>query len=133
MTSTGFTMVLADSDAHVAEVTAKFLGVHGVRVTVVTDGSMVVREIERSASYSALVIAANLVGAPALEVCEQARVIWSQLAIVVTGADAKDERVRALLAGADDYVRRPYTARDLIERVGTILRRRSAFPLISAR
>lgn len=128
---TGFTIVLADSDAYLADVSAKFLGAHGVRVKVINDGSLVVRELERT-SYSALVAATNLTRCSGLEVCKQARAILPGLPIVVTGTGGANERVLALLAGADDYLRRPYSSRDLIERIVSILRRRrSAIPVIS--
>jgi DNA-binding response OmpR family regulator len=129
----GLSMVLADSDAYLAEVSAKFLGAHGVRVTLVNDGSVVARELERNA-HSCLVVATNLTKSSGLEVCKQVRASFPVLPIIVSGSGASNERVLALLAGADDYVRRPYSSRDLIERIHVIIRRRrSAFPFIAAR
>ncbi len=133
MIDTGFSMVLADSDAYLAEVSSKFLGAHGVRVTVINDGSLVAREMERR-SYSCLVLAAELKPTSGLDVCKQLRAFMPALPIVVTGGGTANERVLALLAGADDYLRRPHSSRDLIERIVAILRRRrSAYPLISSR
>ncbi len=130
MIDTGFTMVLADSDAYLAEVSAKFLGAHGVRVTVMTDGALVMRELERS-SYSALVVSTNLTRVAGLDLCKQVRAAMPAMPIVVTGTGSANERVLALLAGADDYLRRPYSSRELIERITAILRRRrSAYPAI---
>jgi DNA-binding response OmpR family regulator len=126
-------MLLADSDAYLAEVSAKFLGAHGVRVNLVADGTLVARELERT-SYACLVLSTNLARCSGLEVCKQARASHPTLPIVVSGSGTANERVLALLAGADDYVRRPYSSRDLIERILIIIRRRrSAFPLISSR
>jgi DNA-binding response OmpR family regulator len=129
----GLSILLADSDAYLAEVSAKFLGALGARVTVVTDGGLVGRELERS-TFSALVASTNLSRTSGLEVCKQARASMPAIPIVVTGTGTPNERVLALLAGADDYVRRPYSSRDLVERIHVILRRRrSAYPLISSR
>jgi DNA-binding response OmpR family regulator len=133
LNETGFTMVLADSDSYLAEVSSKFLGAHGVRVTVVTDSALVARELERG-TYSCLVMSAMLQPTNGIDLCKQLRARMPALPIVVTGAGTSNERVLALLAGADDYLRRPHSSRDLIERIVAILRRRrSAYPLISTR
>jgi DNA-binding response OmpR family regulator len=130
---TNFSMVLADADAYLAEVTAKFLGAHGPRVTVVTDGSLVTRELDRF-DYGCLVAATNLSEGTGIDVCKRVRSTQPQIPIVITGTGVANERVLALLAGADDYVRRPYSSRDLIERIATIIRRRrSTYPLFRAR
>ncbi|HZV72736.1 MAG TPA: response regulator transcription factor [Conexibacter sp.] len=58
-----------------------------------------------------------------VEVCEQLR-SWSQMPILVLSAVGDEEqKVRALEAGADDYVTKPFGARELVARLGAALRR----------
>ena len=57
------------------------------------------------------------------EVCRRLRE-WSSMALIVVSAvDDEDETVRALEAGADDYVTKPFAARELVARLAAILRR----------
>ena len=58
-----------------------------------------------------------------IEVCKQLRA-WSEMPILVLSAIGEEEqKVRALEAGADDYVTKPFGARELVARLGAALRR----------
>jgi two-component system KDP operon response regulator KdpE len=58
-----------------------------------------------------------------IEVCRQLR-SWSEMPIIVLSAVGEEEqKVRALEAGADDYVTKPFGARELVARLGAALRR----------
>ncbi len=58
-----------------------------------------------------------------IEVCERLR-SWSEMPILVLSAVGEEEtKVRALEAGADDYVTKPFGARELVARLGAVLRR----------
>ena len=57
------------------------------------------------------------------EVCRRLREWSSMVLIVVSAVDDEDEKVRALEAGADDYVTKPFAARELVARLAAILRR----------
>ena len=58
-----------------------------------------------------------------IEVCRQLR-SWSEMPIIVLSAIGEEEqKVRALEAGADDYVTKPFGARELVARLGAALRR----------
>jgi two-component system KDP operon response regulator KdpE len=61
-----------------------------------------------------------------VEVCEQLR-SWSAMPIIVLSAvDDEDQKVRALEAGADDYVTKPFGPRELVARLSAALRRAGA-------
>jgi two-component system, OmpR family, KDP operon response regulator KdpE len=63
-----------------------------------------------------------------VEVCRQLRE-WSEMPIIVLSAIGdEDVKVRALAAGADDYVTKPFGPRELIARLGAVLRRVSSEP-----
>ncbi|HEY4278353.1 MAG TPA: response regulator transcription factor [Conexibacter sp.] len=58
-----------------------------------------------------------------IEICRQLRA-WSEMPIIVLSALGEEEqKVRALEAGADDYVTKPFGARELVARLGAALRR----------
>ncbi len=63
-----------------------------------------------------------------VQVCASLRE-WTQIPIIVLSAVGdEDAKVRALAAGADDYVTKPFGPRELIARLGAVLRRSSAGP-----
>ena len=63
-----------------------------------------------------------------VEVCRRLRE-WSKMPIIVLSAvGEEDVKVRALAAGADDYVTKPFSPRELIARLQAVLRRAGAEP-----
>lgn len=63
-----------------------------------------------------------------VDVCQQLR-SWSEMPIIVLSAiDDEEQKVRALEAGADDYVTKPFGPRELVARLGAALRRAGASP-----
>jgi len=76
----------------------------------------------------------NLPGASGVEVCRRLRASGSGTGILmVTVRDAEDDKVRALDAGADDFITKPYLLRELLARMRAVLRRmRAAAPAAAA-
>jgi len=69
-----------------------------------------------------------LPGIDGVEVCRRLRE-WSEMAIIVLSAvGEEDVKIRALAAGADDYVTKPFGPRELIARLGAVLRRAGSGP-----
>ena len=69
-----------------------------------------------------------LPGMPGTEVCRKLREVSSVPIIMLTAKDSELDKVFGLELGADDYVTKPYSARELIARIRAVLRRRSAEP-----
>src|SRR6202023_3958214 len=66
----------------------------------------------------------NMPGRRGVEACRQIRAVAPRTGIImVTVRDAEEDKVRALEAGADDYVTKPFRFRELIARLGAVLRR----------
>jgi two-component system KDP operon response regulator KdpE len=66
----------------------------------------------------------NMPGMSGVEACRQIRALAPGTGIVmVTVRDAEEDKVRALDAGADDYVTKPFRFRELVARMGAVLRR----------
>ena len=74
--------------------------------------------------FDLVLLDVNMPGMSGVEVCRQIRAIAPRTGIVmVTVRDAEEDKIRALDAGADDYVTKPFRFRELIARVRAVLRR----------
>ena len=66
----------------------------------------------------------NMPGLGGVETCQRIRALVPQIGILmVTVRDDEEDKVRALEAGADDYVPKPFRLRELVARMGVVLRR----------
>jgi two-component system KDP operon response regulator KdpE len=86
-------------------------------------------------SYDLIVLDINMPGLSGIDACRRIRGIAPNSGIVmVTVRDQEDDKVRALEAGADDYVTKPFRLRELIARLRAVLRRtraqESAAPIV---
>lgn len=69
-----------------------------------------------------------LPGLPGTEVCRRLRAVSDVPVIMLTAKDGEIDKVVGLELGADDYVTKPYSSRELLARVRAVLRRREAAP-----
>ncbi len=74
-----------------------------------------------------------LPGLPGTEVCRRLRAVSDVPVIMLTAKDGEIDKVVGLELGADDYVTKPYSSRELLARVRAVLRRREAAPAPAAR
>ncbi|UYB36594.1 response regulator transcription factor [Arthrobacter koreensis] len=96
----------------------------GFDVAVVDDGLDAVAEFDRSGADLVL-LDLMLPGQSGTEVCRQLRQRSDVPVIMLTARDAEIDKVVGLELGADDYVTKPYSSRELLARVRAVLRRRS--------
>jgi len=91
-------------------------------------------EAFRSARPELVLLDINMPGASGIEVCRGLRDAAPNVGILmVTVRDAEDDKVRALEAGADDFITKPYLLRELVARMRAVLRRtQAAAPLAAA-
>ena len=95
----------------------------GAHVTVIADGADGLERAQRTPP-DLIVLDLMLPGMDGLEVCRRLRASGSEIPIVmVTAKDAELDRVLGLEMGADDYVVKPFSIRELIARVKAVLRR----------
>jgi len=102
----------------------------GFRVASVTDGSLVLAEIRRE-EPDLLILDLMLPGMDGLEICRQVRKHDRYSAIpilMLTARSGEADRVVGLELGADDYVTKPFSMRELIARIRALLRRHEATP-----
>ena len=86
--------------------------------------------LERFAEHGADLVLLDLMlpGLPGTEVCRRLRLDSDVPVIMLTAKDDEIDKVVGLELGADDYVTKPYSFRELLARVRAVLRRRDASP-----
>ena len=105
----------------VREVVARYLEREGFRVTAVGDGQAAVRAL--TASPDLIVLDLMLPKVDGLEVLRRARSQTNSAVIVLTARGGIDDRIAGLDLGADDYLGKPFSPRELVARVHAVLRR----------
>jgi two-component system, OmpR family, response regulator RegX3 len=96
----------------------------GYEVAVADDGPRALEAFDRSGADLVL-LDLMLPGLSGTEVCRQLRARSSVPIIMLTAKDGEIDKVVGLEIGADDYVTKPYSSRELLARIKAVLRRRS--------
>jgi two-component system response regulator RegX3 len=94
----------------------------GYEVAVADDGPAALDEYDRNGADLVL-LDLMLPGLPGTEVCRQLRTRGNVPVIMLTAKDGEIDKVVGLELGADDYVTKPYSSRELVARVRAVLRR----------
>jgi DNA-binding response OmpR family regulator len=111
-----------EDDSRIAEMTAEFLMRYQVVVSVARDGNDAVRQALQT-RFDAIVLDLMLPGMPGLEACETIRARSDVPIIIVTALAEESDRVIGIERGADDYVTKPFSARELLARIRAVVRR----------
>jgi DNA-binding response OmpR family regulator len=121
-------IVVVDDDPTVADVVGRYLVRDGHTVECVHDGQEALRRIaERQPDL--VVLDLMLPGIDGLEVCRRLRERWPIPVVMLTALGDETDRLAGFEIGADDYVTKPFSPRELAMRVRSVLRRsRSAAP-----
>jgi DNA-binding response OmpR family regulator len=116
-------VLVVDDDATVRDVVGRYLDEAGYQVDLAADGPTGLRAA-RDRGPDAVVLDLMLPGMSGLDVCRALRRSDERLPIIMlTALGEEDDRVLGLELGADDYVTKPFSARELVLRVGSVLRR----------
>jgi DNA-binding response OmpR family regulator len=118
-------ILVVEDDADVAELIRVTLEDDGLPVTVVADGERALAALGQ-APPALVVLDLMLPGISGLEVCRRLRADadTARLPIVIVTAKASEaDRVVGLELGADDYLTKPFSARELVARIRAVLRR----------
>jgi DNA-binding response OmpR family regulator len=122
------TVVVAEDDPNIAGLLDLYLRQAGYRVLLASDGERAL-ELVASAEPVLLVLDIGLPGIDGLEVCRQVRsrpATATLPVLMVTARDDEIDRVLGLELGADDYVTKPFSPREVVARVRALLRRAGA-------
>lgn len=116
-------ILIAEDDAKLADVLARSLREAGYAVDVAGDGERALTQAAVNA-YDAIVLDVGLPRHDGLEVSRALRARGARVPILMlTARDAVDDRVAGLDAGADDYLVKPFSVRELLARLRALLRR----------
>jgi DNA-binding response OmpR family regulator len=119
-------VLVVEDDSTVREITRRYLGDAGYAVDEAADGHAGLLAA-RAHPPDAVVLDVMLPGLNGLEVCRALRDTHPRLPIVMLSALGDEgDRVAGLEFGADDYVTKPFSARELVLRVAAVLRRSAA-------
>ena len=119
-------LVVEDED-NIASIVRLYLEKAKYQVERVSDGESAVRRAS-AASPDLIVLDLNLPDIDGLEVCRRVRAGSQVPIIMLTARDDDVDKIVGLEVGADDYLTKPFNARELVARVKAILRRASAPP-----
>ena len=115
-------VLVVEDDPTVLEVTSTYLRAAGFIVNTAIDGFGALDAAERF-HPDLIVLDRMLPGIDGAEVCRRIRSRGDVPIILLTAMGSPDERIAGLEAGADDYISKPFSPRELVLRVQSILRR----------
>ena len=117
-------ILIVEDEESLSEPLAYLLGKEGFDPEVVADGQASLEEFDR-AGADLVLLDLMLPGLSGTEVCKALRQRSNVPIIMLTAKDAEIDKVLGLELGADDYVTKPYSSRELVARIRAVLRRRS--------
>jgi phosphate regulon transcriptional regulator PhoB len=124
-TTAGKTILVVDDEKDIVDLIAYSLETDGFAVIKAYDGQTALRLVQTE-KPSLVLLDLLLPGIKGLDVCRTIRTNRQTLylpIIMLTAMCDTDDRIRGLAAGADDYITKPFNVRELIARVGAVLRR----------
>ncbi|GAB3607613.1 two-component sensory transduction protein RegX [Conyzicola nivalis] len=116
-------ILIVEDEQSLSEPLAYLLEREGYETTVAADGVTAVAEFDRNGADLVL-LDLMLPGLSGTEVCREIRTRSTVPIIMLTAKDSEIDIVVGLELGADDYVTKPYSTRELLARIRAVLRRR---------
>ncbi|MBE0010833.1 MULTISPECIES: response regulator transcription factor [unclassified Arthrobacter] len=117
-------ILMVEDEESFSDPLSYLLGKEGFEVSVVGDGNEAIVEFDR-AGADLVLLDLQLPGQSGTEVCRQLRQRSSVPVIMLTAKDSEIDKVVGLELGADDYVTKPYSSRELVARIRAVLRRQA--------
>ncbi len=115
-------VLLVDDDAGIRKVVARTLRSAGIDVLAVSDGRSA-RAALGAGGIAMVLLDVNLPDVSGLDLCAEIHERCAVPVVMLTVIDSEADAVRALESGADDYIRKPFSIRELTARVQAVLRR----------
>jgi len=116
------TVLVVDDEPIVREIVVRYLEREGFRTLEAADGIRA-RELLTQTTPNLVVLDVMLPGIDGLELCRWIRSRWELPVIMLTARGEEADRIVGLEIGADDYVTKPFSPRELAARVRSVLRR----------
>lgn len=119
---TALSAVVVDDEQDLAEVVAGYLTREGFEVRCASDGVQAISMI-RESQPDVVILDLGLPGMDGIEVCRSLRTFTDCYVIMLTARSEEIDKLIGLSVGADDYLTKPFSPRELVVRVRTVLRR----------
>src|SRR6202040_3795422 len=116
------TILVVDDDSQIRRVMRNALSSHGYTIIEARNGEEALKKV-RAERLDLIILDLNMPDMDGIEVCREIRVVSNLPIIMLTVRSAEKDKVRALDAGADDYVVKPFGIQELLARVRALLRR----------
>jgi two-component system response regulator RegX3 len=124
-------ILVVEDEETLAEAISFLLSKEGFEVEMAEDGPAAIAAFEKNGA-DLILLDLMLPGLSGTEVCRQIRAKSSVPIIMLTAKDSEIDKVVGLEIGADDYVTKPYSSRELIARIRAVLRRGETGDAVSA-
>lgn len=126
-------ILIIEDDANVVEAVSLCLELRWPKVTISTAAEATKGiEILESGSFDAVILDINLPDINGFEVLKRIRSFSNVPIIILTVRGGEEDQVKGLEMGADDYIVKPYSPRDVIARVNSVLRRAGVHKVATA-
>jgi DNA-binding response OmpR family regulator len=120
-------VLLVEDEENLASLVRAYLEKEGYDVISVTSGAEALRAVEGE-PVRLVVLDLNLPDMDGLDVCRQIRTRSSVPVVMLTARDEEPDRLAGLETGADDYIGKPFSPRELVARMKAVLRRTERHP-----
>lgn len=122
-------ILIVDDDREIRQMVADYVEKNGLRATAVADGRQMLSVLE-SATVDLIVLDVMMPGDDGLVLCRNLRASKHRSipVLMLTARDDETDRIIGLEMGADDYVVKPFSARELLARIKAVIRRTRMLP-----
>src|SRR6202142_2054528 len=125
-------VLVVDDDPQIRNLLQEYLGQNELRVSVTSTGKEMAATIDEHA-VDLVVLDLRLAGEDGMTLARQLREDSAIPVIMLTGVQDEGDRIMGLELGADDYLTKPFSPRELLARIRTVLRRTKGAALTEAR
>ena len=122
METTSSHVLVVDDDLDLRNLVTEYLGLNDIRVTAVSSGKEMLEVIGREA-IDLLLLDLRLPGEDGMRLARMVRESSRMPIVILTGRNEEADRVMGLELGADDYVTKPFSPRELLARIRAVIRR----------
>ena len=120
-------ILVVDDDTEIRSLLREYLQKQGYRVTAVADGKGL-RAVVETSRPDVIILDVMMPGDDGLTLCRELRARSEVPIIMLTARGEETDRIVGLELGADDYIAKPFSPRELLARIKSVLRRARALP-----
>jgi two-component system OmpR family response regulator len=122
-------LLIVDDDPEICQLVSQFLEPHGFKVATAGDGKAM-RRVLAQGRVDLVILDLMLPDEDGLSLCRELRASSQIPVVFLTAAGSETDRIVGLEMGADDYLAKPFSSRELLARVRAVLRRTANLPAV---